>query len=217
MERTTNVYLLFFLAVSLLMGCVVVNPADGEAENVTTACNVFVDEIDEGQPVTVSVQIYPAPPEGEVFTGLCVIITSPMQGVWGNGGNGPWAKGDITTDQDGKATVTFDIVTFGGYWNAELSFSGQQFENDTITYLPCSKQIIFHVIPSQTPPPTETNLSTLSPVETPTPSPIPSATPAQTSSSQGFDFLLPLALVFIFVFAAVLAMVLRRKQRCIEC
>ena len=59
-----------------------------------------------------------------------------MQGVGGNGGNGSWSRDDVNIDSNGKATVTFDIVTFSGYWNMGLYFKGQFFANGTIYYQP---------------------------------------------------------------------------------
>jgi hypothetical protein len=118
------------------------------------------------------VQIYPAPPSGEIFDNLFVWITSPMQGVWGNGGNGPWGKSHISTDTNGKATVNFDISTFSGYWNIGLYFEGQYFANNTIYYQPGDWQRGFTVLPAKTPTP--------SPTATPAPSPIPTSAPTPT-------------------------------------
>jgi hypothetical protein len=152
--------LIVFIAASSLL---IIQPVKAQVETVSTSCGIFVDNIVEGQPVIVEVQIYPAPPSGEIFYNLSVWMTSPMQGVWGNGGNGPWGKGPISTDADGKATVTFDISTFSGYWNVGLYFPGQYFANDTIYYQPGNWQRGFTVSPTQTPTPAE--ISTLGPVQ----------------------------------------------------
>ena len=120
------------VASSLLM----VMPTQAQVENVTTSCYIIANNIVEGQPVSAVIQISPAPPTGEIFSNISVHLISPMQGVYGNGGNGPWGKTDIRTDTDGKANVTFDITTFSGFWNIEVYFLGQYFANNTLYYQP---------------------------------------------------------------------------------
>ena len=162
MAKHMSLYLVTVLAVSSLF---MVIPTEAQVENVTTSSNIIVTDILEGQPIPCSIQIYPAPPTGEIFTNISVTIVSPMQGVYGNGGNGPWNKANIATDSNGRATVNFDITTFSGYWNAILYFGGQTFANNTIYYQPSSQQIIFHVYTPETPPPTPPSHTPLGPVE----------------------------------------------------
>jgi hypothetical protein len=169
-SKVCLVLVVVLAAYSLLM----IIPVNAQVENVSTSCGIFVNNIVfEGHPVTVTVQIFPAPPSGEVFNNLTIWMTSPMQGVWGNGGNGPWSKGDVFTDSNGKATVTFDIVTFSGYWNIELNFEGQYFANNTIYYQPGNWQIGFTVYPVQTSTPSPTHEITQSPTPAVTITPIP--------------------------------------------
>jgi len=155
----------------------VVNPTGAQIETVITSCDVFVNKVVEGQPVTVVVVIYPAPPDGEVFNDLCVTLTSPLQGIQGAVDTGPWSKGPISTDSNGSATVKFDIFAFPGYWNAGLIFGGQYFANNTIYYQPCRQEIIFHVIEIQTPAPSPTIAVTPSPTATPTSTAVPTLSP----------------------------------------
>jgi hypothetical protein len=169
-SKVCLVLVVVLAANSLLM----IIPVDAQVENVSTFCGIFVNNIIfEGHPVTVTVQIFPAPPSGEVFNDLTIWMTSPMQGVWGNGGNGPWSKGDVFTDSNGKATVTFDIVTFSGYWNIGLSFEGQYFANNTIYYQPGDWQIGFTVYPVQTSTPFPTSEIIQSPKPAVSITPIP--------------------------------------------
>ncbi len=143
----------------------IVEPTTAQTESITTSCSISVYNILEGQPVAVTLQVYPAPPVGEFFNNLTVTITSPMQGVYGNGGNGPWSKSNISTDSAGRAAIKFDITTFSGYWNAELYFGGEYFVNNTLYYQPCRRQIVFSVTPPETPPPPPPQNSPLGPLE----------------------------------------------------
>ena len=163
MDKSKKARVLLLLAITLITSWLVIYPARAQVVNVNTSCGIFVENIVEGQPVTVTVQIFPAPSEGEVFSNLFVGLTSPMQGVWGNGGNGPWGKSNISTDSNGRAVVTFDIVSFSGYWNVELYFGGQYSANNTIYYQPINSQRGFTISPAQTPTPTE--ISTLGPAK----------------------------------------------------
>jgi len=156
-------YLLVLFVVILALNLLTIQPVEAQVENVTTSCTIIVNDIIDGQPVTLAIQIYPAPPEGEVFSNISATIVSPLQGIWGNGTTGPWDIGNITTDSNGKATVNFDIPTFSGYWNAEAYFGGQYFANNTIHYQPCVRQINFHVSGLKTPSPAPTQNTTLSP------------------------------------------------------
>ena len=151
----------------------IVQLVKASVENVGTSCSIFVDDIVEPQPITVMVQIYPAPHEGEIFNDLSVVIVSPLQGTVGNypWGTGPWEK-SFSSDTNGKATVTFDIHTFGGYWIVDLYFGGQYFANNTIYYEPLQSQRNFFVSSIETPTP--------SPTVSPSPSPKPTFSPEPT-------------------------------------
>jgi hypothetical protein len=149
----------------------IIQPAKAEVETVGTSCGIFVDNIVEGQPINIVVQIYPAPPSGETFHDLLVWITSPRHGV---GGYGPWDKSHISTDTNGRAVVTFDISTFSGYWNVGLYFGGQYFANNTIYYQPINSQRGFSISSAQTPTPSPTT----SPTPSPSPTPIATLTPS---------------------------------------
>jgi hypothetical protein len=163
MGKIKKAYTLLLLIIILITSWLVICPAKAEVENISTTCGIFVDSIIEGQPVTITIQVYPAPPEGQVFNNLIVGLTSPMQGVWGNGGNGPWSKSNISTDSNGRATVTFGIVSFSGYWNVDLYFGGQYFDNKSVYYQPINSQRGFTISPAQSPKPTQ--ISTLGPAQ----------------------------------------------------
>jgi hypothetical protein len=165
MDRPTKRLLTLSTLVLLALTLPSAQPVNAQTENITISCSVTVTDILEGQPVPVSLQIYPAPPTGEVFTNISVTIVSPLQGIWGNGGNGPWSKGGISTDLDGVASVNFDIVTFEGYWIADVHFGGQYFADGTVYYQPCAKQINFHVFTPETIPPSPPPNTPLGPVE----------------------------------------------------
>jgi hypothetical protein len=165
MARLGKSFCLCLVVILAVYSLFIVEPATAQTEIVPTSCSISVYSELEGQPVAVNVQVYPAPPVGEVFNNLTVIITSPMQGVYGNGGNGPWSKSNISTDSAGRATVKFDITTFSGYWNAELYFGGEYLSNNTVYYQPCSQQIVFSVTPPETPPPAPPQNTPLGPLE----------------------------------------------------
>jgi hypothetical protein len=172
-----NVALLLVLVSLIASSITIIQPVRASIESVGTSCSIFVDDVVEGQPITITVQIYPAPPAGETFNDLFVWITSPLQGTVGNypWGTGPWGK-SFSSDTNGKATVTFDIHTFSGYWNVGLSFEGQYFANNTIYYQPIQSQRGFSISSAQTPSPSH------SPTP-PTPSPTTSPSPSPTASS----------------------------------
>ena len=158
----------------------------GQVESVGTSCSIFADDIVEGKPIIIKVQIYPAPPEGETFE-LFVWISSPLQGTVGNypWGTGPWGK-SFSSYTDGKAKVTFNIHTFSGYWNAGLSFKGQYFANNTVYYEPIQSQTGFSISSAQTSLPSPTPSPKISPSPSPTASPSssPSPTPVPQESLQ---------------------------------
>ena len=174
MGSINKLYTVLLIAMVAASSPLIIQLGNAQVENVSTSCSILVDNVVEMQPVTVVVQIFPVPPAGEVFNNLTIWMTSPMQGVWGNGGNGPWSKGHISTDTIGKATVTFDIVTFSGYWNIGLYFEGQYYTNNTIYYQPGNWQTGFTVSSVKTPTPSPTTS------QSPSPSPTPSATQLPT-------------------------------------
>jgi hypothetical protein len=204
MGSINKVYTLLLVTIISISSLLITQSVKAEVENVSTSCGIFVDSIVEEQPVTVVVQIFPAPPSGEVFNNLTVWMTSPMQGVWGNGGNGPWSKGHISTDTSGRATVTFDIITFGGYWNIGLYFEGQYYVNNTIYYQPGNWQTGFTVSPVQTPIPSPT----VTPYPSPSPTPITTLTPAPSIP----EFPATLGITLFVMTILSLLLVLRRKH-----
>ena len=192
--------------------------ARAEVENVGASCSIFVDEIVEPQPVTVMVQIYPAPPEGEIFNDLSVVIVSPLQGTVGNypWGTGPWEK-SFSSDTDGKATVTFAIHTFGGYWNVDLYFGGQYFANNTIYYEPLQSQKNFFVSSNETPTPSPTASPSPSPEPTFSPEPTPTATstplPSEEPQQLGQDVILGVVAVFAVLAVGLGLLVYFKKHK----
>jgi hypothetical protein len=211
------------LAPSLILGMLLpvisllaIPPVKGSVENVGTSCYLFADDIVEPQRVTVEVQIFPAPPEGEVFNDIGLIIVSPLQGTVGNypWGTGPWDK-TFSSDTDGKATVTFDVHTFGGYWIVLLSFGGQYFANDTIYYEPLQAQRNFFVSSLETPTPSPTASPSPSPEPTsspePTPIPTPTEEPQQPEEDMTVGAVFAVASIIIFLGLQVL-FIKRRKS-----
>jgi len=152
------------LPVTLIVtiGLLVIYPARAEVENVGTSCSIIVDNIVEGQPITITIQMYPAPPVGEVFSNLSVGIVSPMQGI---SGNGPWDQKNILIDSNGIAKIIFNIPTFGSQanWNVWVYFGGQYLANSTLYYQPGHWESNFFISPAKTPAPTE--ISILGPAE----------------------------------------------------
>ena len=63
----------------------------------------------------------PATPTGEGYTQLIVYLKSP-NGVGASSPNGPWLYTNISTDPNGKATVTFDVPTYSGKWYVFVDF-----------------------------------------------------------------------------------------------
>jgi hypothetical protein len=164
------------------------------------------------------VQMYPAPPEGEVFNDISIVIVSPLQGTVGNypWGTGPWEK-SFSSDTDGKATVTFDIHTFGGYWIVDLYFGGQYFANDTKYYEPLQSQRNFFVSAIETPTPSPTASPSPSPEPTfsPTPTPTPTSTPLPSEEPQqpGQDVILGVsATVAILAFSLGLLVCFKKRK-----
>lgn len=214
MGKINKVYTLLLIAIMAASSPLIIQPAKAEVENVTTSSSILVDNIVEGQPVIAVVQIFPAPPSGEIFNDLTVWMTSPMQGVWGNGGNGPWSKGHISTDTNGKATVTFDILTFSGYWNIGLYFEGQHYANNTIFYQPGNWQTGFTVSPAKTPTPSPTASSTPSPSTPPSPTELPTInTGAEPPQTEPFPTTLVIGSVIVVAVVGVGLLVYFKKYK----
>jgi len=164
MGKTKKLEVLSLIALTLAISWVTICPAKAQIENISTSSGIFVDNIVEGQPITITVQIYPAPPSGETFSNISVGIVSPLQGI---SGNGPWDQKNIVTDTNGVAKVTFNIPTFGSAanWNVWLYFGGQYFANSTIYYQSGHWQRNFFISAANTPTPTPPRPSTLGPLE----------------------------------------------------
>lgn len=202
MGKTNELNIPFLIAIVSVSILLIILPAKAVVQNVETSSGIFVDNIVEGQPINLVVQIYPAPPAGETFTNLFVWITSPMQSV---SGYGPWSKSNITTDTDGKATVTFDIHTFSGYWNVGLYFPGQYFVNNTIYYQPIDWQRGFTVYSVETPTPLPTAAPSPTPSPTFAPSPItnqPTPTGNNWIGNDNALLLTTLALIIVIAISA---------------
>jgi hypothetical protein len=206
-----SVALLLVLVFLTASSLTIIQSVKGSVENVGTSCGIFVDDIVEGQPITITVQIYPAPPAGEIFNDLFVWIASPLQGT---AGNGPWGK-SFPSDTDGKATVTFDIHTFSGYWNVGLSFEGQYFANNTIYYQPLQSQRGFSISAAQTPSPSPSPSPSPTPNPTPTPSPIttPTASPKPTPEPEPFPTTLAIGSAIAVVAVVGLGLLVYLKKR----
>jgi len=185
------------------------NPSPSPESTVNTFASIMIEPAvpKEGQPFRVEVQMSPCPPPDEIFNDLFLMVTSPRQGIHGFG---PWSKGNISTNTDGKATVIFDIPTFSGYWIIDLSFGGQYFANNTIYYNSGNWHKNFYISSSKTPdpPPITSPSPTTSASPTPTPTPTissitqtPTPTPPQNGNQTNLE---PMDLLFpISVFLAV--------------
>jgi len=164
MGKTKKIEVLSLIALTLAISWVTICPVQAQIENISTSSGIFVGNIVEGQPITITIQIYPAPPSGETFSNISVGIVSPLQGI---SGNGPWDQKNIVTDTNGVAKVTFNIPTFGSAanWNVWLYFGGQYFANNTIYYQSGHWERSFFISPAQTSSPTPIKPSTLGPLE----------------------------------------------------
>jgi len=162
-----------------------------------------VDNIVEGEPITITVQMYPAPPVGEVFSNLSVGIVSPQQGI---SGWGPWDQKNILTDSNGIAKITFNIPTFGSQanWNVWVYFGGQYLANNTLFYQSGHWERNFFVSPAQTP----TSSPTVTPFPSPSPTPITTLTPAPSIP----EFPATLGITLFVMTTLSLLLVLRRKH-----
>ena len=207
-KNTALVLVLIFLTASSIT---IIQPAKAEVENVGTSCSIFVDNIVEGQPITITVQIYPAPPSGETFSNLSLGIISPAQGI---SGYGPWDKKNILTDSNGVTKVTFNIPTFSGTWNVWVYFGGQYFDNNTLYYQSGHWERNFFISSAQTPTPS----TPASP--SPSLSPIPSTTQLPTISTgseppktEPFLTLIVVAVALIAVLGAAVGLLVYFKKR----
>lgn len=164
MDSMRKSYSSLLVVIIVASSMLIIQPAKAEGEIVATSCGIFVDNIVEGEPITLTVQMYPAPPVGEVFSNISVGIVSPSQGI---SGWGPWDQKNIITDTNGVAKVTFNIPTFGSAanWNVWLYFGGQYFANNSIYYQPGHWERTFFISPAQTSSPTPIKPSTLGPLE----------------------------------------------------
>ena len=169
-----NVALLLVLVFLTLMTLVVVSfqQVNAQVERVTTSCAIFVDNIVEGQTVTATIQMSPATPTGEGYTQLIVYLKSP-NGVGASSPNGPWVYTNISTDTNGKATVTFDVPTYSGKWYVFVDFGSHSYANYSMLYLAGTWQAGFTVSPIKTPTPSTIATSTASPIPTDNPTPTP--------------------------------------------
>ncbi len=163
MGRTSKGLALIIILIVAVSSLLIVQPAKAQVENVSTSCSISIQPHNpvEGQPITVLLQIQPAPPAGEIFSNLIVMVISPYAG--GVVQNGQWHQDGIFTDSNGTANVTFNLPTSIGYWNAEVIFKGQYFANNTVYYQSGDWQICFPISSPQTP----TTITTESPIPTP--------------------------------------------------
>lgn len=155
---------LLLIAITAVLVLFLIQSTQAEIENIGTSCSIIVDDVVEGQPITITVQIFPAPPLGEVFSNVSVGIVSPLQGI---SGNGPWDQKNICTDSNGVAKVTFYIPTFGSptNWNVWVYFGGQYLANNTLYYQASHLESKFYISAAQTPTPKPTPFLTLGPVQ----------------------------------------------------
>jgi hypothetical protein len=197
------VLVLVFLTVMTLI-VVSFQPVNAQVERVTTSCAIFVDNIVEGQPVTVTIQMSPPTPTGEGYTQLIVYLKSP-NGVGASSPNGPWVYGNISTDPNGKATITFDVPTYSGKWYVFVDFGSHYYPNYSMLYLAGTWQAGFTVSPIKTPTPSTT--------ATPTASPMPTANPTPTPTVPEFPSWTIFLLLTIAVAAAgLLVYFMKRKH-----
>jgi hypothetical protein len=195
--RKTAIALTFILAL-LIYSQLAFQPINAQVERVTTSCTIFVDNIVEGQPVTATIQMSPATPTGEGYTQLIVYLKSP-NGVGASSPNGPWVYGNISTDPNGKATITFDVPTYSGKWYVFVDFGGHSYFNYSMFYIGGTWQTGFTVSPIKTPTP--------SPTATPTASPISTANPSPTVPEFSWLTILPLLLCI-----PIVLIIIRKKS-----
>jgi hypothetical protein len=188
MGKTLALALILVFLTTMTLVVVLFQPVNAQVEGVTTSCTIFVDDIVEGQPVTAIIQMSPATPTGEGYTQLHVYLKSP-NGVGASSPNGPWVYMSISTDTNGKATVTFNVPTYSGKWYVFVTFGGHSYFNYSIFYLGGTWQKEFTVNPIKTPTPSPTASPTL------TPSPTPSTPSPTVPEFSLWSILLPLSLI----------------------
>jgi len=163
MAGLDNYVILLLVVMLVIPTLLLVEPTEAQTEQVTTFCVIFVDDIVEGQPVTVTIQMSPATPTGEGYR-VWMWVTPPNPEDFS--ANEPWLK-NLLTDSNGKATATFKVLAYSGKWYVDVSFESNSFANHTILYLAGHWQKEFTVNPVKTPTPTITAFPT--PASTPTP------------------------------------------------
>lgn len=164
MARMGKCFTLCLVVVLVVSSLLLIESTEAQFDSVTTYCDIFVDDVVEGQPVTITIQMSPATPTGEGYTQLIVYLKSP-NGVGASSPNGPWVYTNIPTDPNGRATLTFNVPTYSGKWYVFVNFGGHTYFNYSIFYSGGTWQKEFTINPVITPTPTPTRAST------PTPSP----------------------------------------------
>jgi len=165
-------YLTLLLAVMLVIpSLLLVEPAEAQVVEIHTSCVISVNDTVEGQPITATIQMSPATPTGEGYTQLIVYLKS-SNGVGASSPNGPWVYTNIPTDPNGRATVTFNVPTYGGKWYVFVNFGGHSYANN-IFYFGGTWQAEFTISPIETPTPSPTATATGTPIPTDNPTPTP--------------------------------------------
>jgi hypothetical protein len=172
MSKTLALALILVFLTLMTLVVVLFQPVSAQVERVTTYCTIFVDNLVEGQPVTATIQMSPSTPTGEGYTQLIVYLKSP-NGVGASSPNGPWVYTNISTDPNGKVTVTFDVPTYIGKWYVFVDFGSHSYANYSKLYLAGTWQAGFTVSPIKTPTPYSTATPTASPIPTDNLTPTP--------------------------------------------
>ena len=169
-SRITTLLLVLALIGSYLA---IVQPVEASVENVPTSATITIypePPVVAGQAVTVVAQLYPPPPQGEVYANLTVILIPAADAP-------PFHAGPYSSDEKGVAWFTFNINTYEGTWFVYFGFDGQYFANNTLYYQRGSWQKSFSIISAQTPSPSPTATPSASPTASPTPTMSPTPTP----------------------------------------
>jgi hypothetical protein len=163
----------FVLSLAIVLGCtlLLIGSAQAQTNQVSTYCDISVDNVIEGQPITATIQMSPTSPTGEGYR-IFTWVTSP-DGIGDKELNGDWVK-NVLTDANGKVTVTFDVPTYTGKWYVDVSFGGSNFDNQTTLYCGGDWRTEVTVLSAKTP--TPTLISMPSSVVTPTSTPVASPT-----------------------------------------
>jgi hypothetical protein len=203
MSKALALALVLVLLTMITLVLVSFQPVNAQVERVTTSCTIFVENIVEGQPVTATIQMSPATPTGEGYT-LIVYLKSP-NGVGASSQNGPWVYG-ISTDPNGKATVTFDVPTYSGKWYVYVNFGGRSYSNDSMFYTGGTWQTEFTISPIETPTPSPTATATGTPIPTDNPTPSPSV-------PEFSSWAIPLLLIVTLAFAGLLVYIKKQPRQ----